>query len=377
MASTRTPTRVRPHLLAVAAAAAMVAALAVLPGVAGADPGQPPQPTVASVTTKLDGLARQNEALTEQYNLAQSNVGSLQRAADAARRDAAQAAAGLAAAQVLLNRALTEQYEGSAFSTAGALLTSQSGQSYLDKLTSLGLLSVHRADMVADLKAAKAKAQAAQQAAATKLAQAEAALAAIGKQRDQIVADTARFKALLATLTAAQQQAYRMRNVVANTQAQAQARVAQAQTQAQPQAQAAPAPSPAPSPAQASTTQVHAGNAAAQKAVNFALAQVGKAYVFAASGPDAFDCSGLTMAAWAQAGVSLPHFAATQYNYGTHVTADQLQPGDLIFLYQPISHVEIYIGNGQAVSAADEAEGIVIVNIARDMSDWAGATRLS
>jgi cell wall-associated NlpC family hydrolase len=99
--------------------------------------------------------------------------------------------------------------------------------------------------------------------------------------------------------------------------------------------------------------------------------------VFAAAGPDAFDCSGLTMAAWQQGGVDLPHEASAQYNYGRHVSFNQLLPGDLIFLYSPISHVEIYVGNDLAVSAADEALGVRYVHPSQDMGDWAGATRLA
>ena len=94
-------------------------------------------------------------------------------------------------------------------------------------------------------------------------------------------------------------------------------------------------------------------------ASQFALAQVGKPYVFGAAGPGAYDCSGLTMAAWRAAGVSLPHSAADQYNYGHHVSRDQLEPGDLIFFYQPIGHVTIYIGNGMMVSAPTEGEPVV------------------
>ena len=76
----------------------------------------------------------------------------------------------------------------------------------------------------------------------------------------------------------------------------------------------------------------------------FALAQIGKPYVFAASGPNAYDCSGLTMAAWGKAGVQLPHFAAYQYNMGHHVSRSQLEPGDLVFFYPGIQHVAMYIG---------------------------------
>ena len=83
-----------------------------------------------------------------------------------------------------------------------------------------------------------------------------------------------------------------------------------------------------------------------------ALSQLGVPYRFAAASPgQAFDCSGLTMWAWAQAGVSLPHFAASQYGMLPHVPLDQLQPGDLVFFYSDLHHVGLYIGNGMMVQA--------------------------
>jgi cell wall-associated NlpC family hydrolase len=85
--------------------------------------------------------------------------------------------------------------------------------------------------------------------------------------------------------------------------------------------------------------------------VRYAEAQVGKPYVWGADGPSSFDCSGLTMMAWRQAGISLPHSAAAQYSVGRHVTRAELQPGDLIFRYSPISHVAMYVGNGMQVAA--------------------------
>jgi cell wall-associated NlpC family hydrolase len=117
--------------------------------------------------------------------------------------------------------------------------------------------------------------------------------------------------------------------------------------------------------------------AAARKAVSFALAQVGKPYVFGAAGPGAYDCSGLTMAAWASAGVHLPHSAAEQYSYGVHVPESGLEPGDLLFFYQPIGHVTIYVGDGLMVSAPTEGEDVQVVPLSYFQSDYVGATRLS
>jgi peptidoglycan DL-endopeptidase CwlO len=93
------------------------------------------------------------------------------------------------------------------------------------------------------------------------------------------------------------------------------------------------------------------GGGGAAAAVRYAYAQVGKPYSFGAAGPGAFDCSGLTMMAWRQGGIALPHSAAAQYSIGRHVTRAELQPGDLIFRYSPISHVAMYIGGGMQIAA--------------------------
>ncbi|WP_139981189.1 NlpC/P60 family protein [Nocardioides litoris] len=113
------------------------------------------------------------------------------------------------------------------------------------------------------------------------------------------------------------------------------------------------------------------GRAAA--AVEYAMAQVGDAYVFGAAGPSAFDCSGLTMMAWAQAGVGLPHSSSMQYGTGTRVAASDLQPGDLVFYYSPISHVGMYIGNGMIVHAANPSSGVRVAPL--NSMPYVGAVR--
>jgi cell wall-associated NlpC family hydrolase len=109
-------------------------------------------------------------------------------------------------------------------------------------------------------------------------------------------------------------------------------------------------------------------------AIRYAMAQVGKAYVYGAAGPNAFDCSGLMMMAWAQAGISLPHSSSAQYGVGRHVSSDELQPGDLVFYYSPISHVAMYIGNGLIVEAANPGAGVRVSGVFS--MPYAGATRL-
>ena len=96
--------------------------------------------------------------------------------------------------------------------------------------------------------------------------------------------------------------------------------------------------------------------------VNYAYAQLGKPYQWAAAGPSAFDCSGLTMAAWSTAGVSLPHNAAMQWNAMPHLSRSSLQPGDLVF-YRSLNHVAIYVGNGQVIHAPSSGDHVRVASV--------------
>lgn len=107
--------------------------------------------------------------------------------------------------------------------------------------------------------------------------------------------------------------------------------------------------------------------------VDFALAQVGDPYVWGGNGPDGWDCSGLTKAAWAEAGVSLSRSSGSQINDGTRVSKSQLEPGDLVFYYSPISHVGIYIGGGQIVHATHPGDVVSVDDV--DLMPFAGASR--
>ena len=116
-----------------------------------------------------------------------------------------------------------------------------------------------------------------------------------------------------------------------------------------------------------------AASGAAQAAVDTAMAQVGDPYVWAAAGPDSFDCSGLTMYAWAAAGVSLPHSSAMQQTATTAVSTSALQPGDLLFYYSPVHHVAMYIGGGRMVEAP--YSGLSVRVVPMRTSDLVGAGR--
>jgi len=111
----------------------------------------------------------------------------------------------------------------------------------------------------------------------------------------------------------------------------------------------------------------------AAAAIAFAEAQLGKPYHYAATGPDSYDCSGLTMMAWAAAGVSMAHYSGAQYQMFPHVPLDQLQPGDLIFWGAGGSeHVAMYIGGGLQIAATHTGDYVRIQSVG---SDPVGAAR--
>jgi peptidoglycan DL-endopeptidase CwlO len=339
------------HLRIAGAATVLITAAVTVPTVASASPTGPTRitPKIHSVQKRLQSLAVQNDQIVEKFN--QANV-----AYTKTKKQAAQAKAAYQRAQRRLDRAQAQlaqtavaQYEGGTFSTTGALLSSNSGTNYLDQLQTLSMLSQHNSQVVTSFAAVQKQAQDAKAKADNLFAQAKQTRAALDRQHTRTQQQIAKYRKVLSSLNAQQRALWAARQG---------------------------ADISAGAASQLTSQAVHASSAQAQAAVHFALAQVGKPYVFGAAGPDSYDCSGLTMAAWQQGGVSLPHSAADQYNYGTHVSYDQLQPGDLMFFYHPIGHVTIYIGNGMMVSAPEPGEDVKVVSTASFASDFVGATRL-
>ncbi|WTB89096.1 NlpC/P60 family protein [Streptomyces cellulosae] len=117
-----------------------------------------------------------------------------------------------------------------------------------------------------------------------------------------------------------------------------------------------------------------APNARAAQAVAYARQKLGSPYVWGATGPDAFDCSGLVLAAYRSAGVSLPRTTYAQIDAGRRVSRSELLPGDLVFFYSGISHVGLYIGNGQMIHAPNPSAPVRVAPV--DQMPFAGATRV-
>jgi cell wall-associated NlpC family hydrolase len=337
-------------VLGVAASACVT--LVALPGSASAEPN------AAQVTQLVATASRQLEVISEQVNQARVELSTEQAAADRADRAAAQAQKRLDAMRGQIRQIARAAYTTGDVSRVDVMLTSKSPGDLLAQMGTLDAIAGHQADVLHEASQNAREAQHARSTADREATAAKKTLDRITAKQAQLRSQIADYKAEYARLTAAQRQAVNRQ-------------VAGVAVQAPAPAAAAPAPAPAPAPA----APVAASSQAAQVAVQTALAQVGKPYVWGASGPDAFDCSGLTMYSYAAAGVALPHSSSAQSTMGIPVSRDQLQPGDLVFFYSPVSHVGMYIGNGEMVHASTEGTPVQVVSL-DSMPDYNSARRI-
>ncbi|MFC7658532.1 C40 family peptidase [Pseudonocardia benzenivorans] len=116
------------------------------------------------------------------------------------------------------------------------------------------------------------------------------------------------------------------------------------------------------------------GTGAGARALAMAATKLGRPYVWGAAGPNSFDCSGLTSWAFARIGVTLPRSSSAQATVGTPVSWNDLQPGDLVFFYKPVSHVGIYAGGGKMIDAPETGDVVKYQTVPR--ATFSGARRI-
>jgi cell wall-associated NlpC family hydrolase len=349
----------RRRLLGRVALAGTAAALtvALLPGTAVADPERAASPEQAAQLAADAG--RRLEAVSEQVNEAREVLSRQEAAAEAADRALAEAQDQLRDLDGQIRRVARTAYTSGDDTFAGLdlLMTSESADEFVSSLATLDHIAAHTTGVLAEVGEAAAAAQRAQAEADAAEAEAEATLEELSAQEAQLEDDIADYRAQFDALTEAQRQA-----ALAAQEAGEAAEAAAAAVGGSAPA-AGPAPAPQAAAAAAAPAPAGGGSGAAQAAVQTALAQVGDPYVWGAGGPNAFDCSGLTQYAYAAAGISLPHSSRMQSQLGSAVSRSQLQPGDLIFYYSPVSHVSMYIGDGQMVHASTSGSPVKVVPV--------------
>jgi cell wall-associated NlpC family hydrolase len=367
----------RRTLLALVAVGGVV--LSPLPAVADPEPPETSQEAADLIAARAHDL----EVLTERFNETRERLAASQEAAGAAQEELAAAQAGLAEAQDQVRTVARSAYTGEGLGTLEALLTSGSADDLIDRVGMLDTIAAHNNGVLGQARTAGADADRAREAAEQAAADAQEQVDRVTAERARLDEQIAVYQAQYDRLSAEEQRASRAaaeRHAIEQAAAAEAAEPASEDAPGRPE-QAAPAPRAAvpaaPAPVAAAVpAPVAGGSAAAQKAVETALAQVGDPYVWAAGGPDAFDCSGLTSYAYAAAGINLPHSSRMQSTMGTPVSRSALQPGDLLFFYSPVSHVGMYVGNGQMVHASTSGVPVKVASI-DSMGSYASARRIA
>lgn len=364
LASHRKPRSTRPHSPAVGVTTAAIASVTLLSTQsAQAAPAAPPKPTVEEIQKKVDDLYRQAGTATQEYNRVKEATDQQRRKVDRILDDVAKRTDAINESRRALGSYAAAQYRTGAVGPTAALIFADSPQSYFDQTHLMDRLSERQRSAVADYED-KRLAAAKQRAEATKsLESLTDSQAKLRTSKQTVQRKLTEARTLLARLTAEEKarlaELERKREAEARRKAEEQAKAEAAKAaaeaaEAERRRQEEAAEEPAEPPATGGTTGGSAGStyaAKAEKALAFAREQIGKPYVWGATGPSSYDCSGLTQAAWKAAGVDLPRTTWDQVEVGTRVATADLLPGDLVFFYDDISHVGLYIGGGKMIHA--------------------------
>jgi cell wall-associated NlpC family hydrolase len=330
---------VRRTVLVLTGTVAVSAGIALVPQVASAAPDAPA--TAQEAAELMAARAHDLEVVTEQFNTARDQLASQQAAAKAATDALAKAQSDLTTAQAQIQGIARSAFTGDGTNGFAAMMTSDSADEFVDKMSTLQMVADHQNELLDQVAAAGQAAAQAQADAAKSAADAQATYDEVAGQQADLQAQVNKYQADFNQLSAAEKQA-------TTALASGDADRASRDDRAEPAAASAP---------------IVADSAAAQTAVDTAMAQRGKPYVWAAAGPGSFDCSGLVQYAYKAAGISLPHSSLQQSTMGKAVSRSDLQPGDLVFFYSPVSHVGIYIGNGQMVHAPTSGDVVKVAGI--------------
>ena len=348
MASTRAGSRLVRVLLVSVVVAGLGAVLVPQSGSAA------PRPTLDQVRAQLAVLDAQGEVAQEQLNQTRVALAAGQRLLNQVQARVARSQAQVDEATAQVGVLASAAYRSGGVDQTLELLLADNPTQFLEQMTVLDQVSsrqsqVLRAAAVAQQRLAQDKLAAAQQVKVL-----HGLYVAATRQANAVKAAQDKLSALVASLTAAQKAALK---------AQSDARAA------------------AMARASSHTSRGHIryggggsySGSIGGRVVAYAMSKVGDSYSWGATGPNSFDCSGLTMRAYAQAGISLPHSSSAQYGSGRHISRSNLEPGDLVFFYSPIHHVGIYIGNGMIVHAANPSEGVTTAPL--DSMPYDGAVR--
>jgi len=339
-------------------ALALTGALVAAPQLAQADPPL----TVDEAKAQIAELETEAAAIDQEYvgvkqGLAQSKAQLKLKKADVTTQTTKVQRLRVQAGQVAL-----AQFQNRHLDTAAKLLLSDDTDDFLSQISTVEKVSENQNSALQDFQEEQAKLTELERSTETETAQLKKEQAELDKLRVSSDSKIAESKTVLAKLTEEERQ-----RIAAEEQ--------KAREEAQAAAEATTSGTTDTSTTDTSTTDtVVDGSSKGAQALAFAKSQLGKPYRYASAGPNAYDCSGLTSAAWAKAGVSLPRTSQTQIGVGRSVSKSELQPGDLVFYYgSSPSHVALYAGNGQIVHAPRPGKSVEYASL--DSMPFSGARR--
>ncbi|MFG2597090.1 NlpC/P60 family protein [Streptomyces sp. NPDC048462] len=323
-----------------------------------------PKPGIEDVQKKVDALYREAGTATQHYDEAKEASAEQRTKVDTLLDDIAKRADKLNDARRTLGNYAAAQYRDGALAPTATFFLANDPQSFFDQTHLMDRMASNQQQAVTDFRTKQAEASKKRAEAVTSLETLTATQTKLRTSKQNVQTKLTEARTLLSKLTA--EEKARLAELEQKKKAEAKRKAAElAKKQAAAEAEADRKAKEAGSGTGSDTgTGSDAGTGSdsgsgsdssastkAEKVLAFARAQLGKPYVWGATGPSSYDCSGLTQAAWKAAGVTIPRTTWDQVNVGTRIATDDLRPGDLVFFYDDISHVGIYKGDGMMIHA--------------------------
>ncbi|MFB7559181.1 C40 family peptidase [Streptomyces brevispora] len=321
-----------------------------------------PKPSIEDVQKKVDGLYRQAGTATQHYDQAKEASAKQRAKVDMLLDDIAKRADKLNDARRTLGNYAAAQYRDGALAPTATFFLANDPQSFFDQTHLMNRMAANQQQAVTDFRTKQAEASKKRAEAVTSLETLTESQTRLRTSKQNVQDKLAEARTLLSKLTA--EEKARLAELEQKRKDEARLKAAElAKKQAAAKAEADRKAKEAESATGAGTgtgtgTGTGSGSGSdssattkAEKVLAFARAQIGKPYVWGATGPSSYDCSGLTQAAWKAAGVTLPRTTWDQVEVGTRIATADLRPGDLVFFYDDISHVGIYKGDGMMIHA--------------------------
>ncbi|MFE6634028.1 NlpC/P60 family protein [Streptomyces tendae] len=327
------------------AATITLAGAATATGLGGGTGHADPQPTAAQVRAKVDKLYQEAEVATEKYNGAKEKADAAEQRLEGLRDEAARKEDRLNSAREALGSVAAAQYRSGGLDPALQLALSSDPDRYLDGAAFAERAGSRQQAEVGRVRKELREIEQLRGAARVEVSSLKSRRAELKRHRETVTGKLESARRLLSRLTTEERADVGDR-----------------------------ASRSAPGPRESLSASAQAPNSRAAAAVAYAYQKLGSPYVWGATGPNAFDCSGLTQAAYRAAGVSLPRTTYAQIDAGRRVPRSELLPGDLVFFYSGISHVGIYVGNGRMIHAPNPSAPVRVAPV--DEMPFAGATRV-